>query len=217
MKLAASIAALAVVLGSCPAAAQQAADKGPEFRNPTVVKQPDAAIVQEAAALAGDGAKCEAVFNVGVNGKPNNIKPNCTNPALDPIVTRAVESMEYLPEIYRYEVFEAEGIKQPFTFGRAPAAASAASPPTVKRAIDPKELTRIISRANAEGSCKVSMAVTAAGKPANVTTACTPDKFDKPIKAAVEKMEFAPAQKDGQAVDWPKYEMEMKLSDPDKK
>lgn len=205
--------ALPVMLAAAgaPALAQQT---GPEFRNPTVVTPPDQAILKEAAetAKASGGGKCEAVFTVGVDGKPKDIKPNCTAPALDGVVTRAIESMVYLPEIYRYEVFETEGVKQAFNFETRTVTTKV---PVVKKVLEQREINRMQDKVGKAGSCNIKVTVTASGKPKDIVPNCTPADYDKHIAAAVEKMVFEPATTDGKPVDWPNFEMPISLAGKD--
>lgn len=201
-----TITTLFVALAA-PAVAQQ---QGPEFRNPTVVTPPDQAILKEAAeaAKASGGGSCNAVFNVGVDGKPNSVQPNCTDPSLDPFIVRAVESMVYLPEIYRYEVFEAEGVKQPFNFETRKVTAVL---PVAKGTIDQREIRRMQDKVGKAGSCAITMTVTAAGKARDIEPNCNPADYDPFIKSAVEKLDFEAGTNDGKKVDWPKFEMSVAL------
>lgn len=199
------------MLLACVAAPALAQQQGPEFRNPTVVTPPDQAILKEAAeaAKASGGGSCEAVFNVGVDGKPNSIKPNCTEPALDPFIVRAVESMVYLPEIYRYEVFEAEGVKQPFNFETRTVTMTA---PVAKSTLEARDIKRMQDKVGKAGTCAITMSVTASGKPKDVVPNCTPSEYDPYIKSAAEKLDFEPATSEGKKVDWPKFELQIVLN-----
>ncbi len=199
-------AVLALTAG--PAMAQQG-DK-PEFRNPTVATPPDEAILKEASevAKAAGGGKCDAVFTVTVEGKPKDIKPNCTTPALDAVVSRAIESMVYLPEIYRFEVFEAEGVKQSFSFATKTVTSKA---PIAKTMIEKREITRMQDKVAKPGSCAIKLTVTAAGKAKDVVPNCTPTDYDQYVRAAVEKLTFEPATTDGKKVDWPNFELQITL------
>ena len=192
---------------AAPAFAQQ----GPEFRNPTVVTPPDQGILKEAAEAAktAGGGSCEAVFTVGVDGKPKDIKPNCTAPVLDPFVIRAVESMVYLPEIYRYEVFEAEGVKQPFNFETKTVTMKA---PVAKSSLAQRDINRIQKKVGKAGSCAIKLNVAANGKAKDVAPNCNPSDYDQHVKPLVEKLQFEPGMSEDKAVDWPNFEMQITLA-----
>jgi hypothetical protein len=100
------------------------------------------------------------------------------------------------------EIFETEGIKQPFKFGVAAAAPSNDKPPVATEPLNRADINRALDRVNAEGTCNMSYTVGTDGKPKNIVPNCQPEKFDKFIKQAVEHMRFTPGERDGKPVDW---------------
>lgn len=202
-------AALVAVMAA-PALAQE---KG-EYRNATRTKGPDMAIVQEAADALDGAAECNAVFTVGTDGKPKDVEPNCTDERYNPYVVRAVESMEYLPEIFDGELFDTEGVKQPFNFEGTPAPNANEQPPTVKTNVNGGDVSRAINRVDEEGVCEVAFTVGTDGKPKDIEPNCTPSRYDSYIVDIIADMEYEPGMKDGEPVDWP-MTMPLKLSKPD--
>lgn len=202
-------AALVAVMAA-PAMAQE---KG-EYRNATRTKGPDMSIVQDAVDELAGGAECNAVFTVGTDGKPKDVEPNCSDPRYDPYIVKAVESMEYLPEIFDGELFDTEGVKQPFVFGVQTAAGSEdGQPPTVKTNVNSGDVSRAINRVDEEGVCEATFTVGADGKPKDIEPNCTPDRYDSYIVDIIADMEYEPGMKEGQAVDWP-MTMPLKLTKP---
>lgn len=206
LKLVCSVAAIAVL--AAPAMAQEEG----EYRNATRTKGPDMSIVQAAVDELAGGAECNAVFTVGEDGKPRDVEPNCSDARYDPYIVRAVESMEYLPEIFDGEIFATEGVKQPFVFGVQTAANSSdGQPPTVIEGINGGDITRAMNRVDEEGMCEVKFTVGTDGKPKDIEPNCEPSRYDSYILEIVEEIEYEPGMRDGQAVDWP-MSMPLKLS-----
>ena len=208
---AALVAALAGTTLSGAAAAQEKC----EYRNATRVSGPDMQIVQNAVNELAGGAECNAVFTVSTEGKPKDIEPNCSDPRYDPYIVKAVESMEFLPEIFDGELFDTEGVKQQFTFGVVAAEATEdGQPPKVKKEIEPRDIERAINRVDKEGVCEIEYTVGVNGKPKDIQPNCDPSAFDDHIRTAIERMEYEPGMREGKAVDWPGVKMPLKLSKP---
>lgn len=194
---------------AAPALAQE---KG-EYRDATRTKGPDMSIVQSAVNELAGGAECNAVFTVGTDGKPKDVEPNCSDPRYDPYIVRAVESMEYLPEIFDGELFDTEGVKQPFVFG-VQTGSPDGQKPTATKPVNGGDITRAINRVDEEGTCEVEFTVGTDGKPKDIEPNCDPSKYDSYIADIIADTEYEPGMRDGQAVDWP-MSMPLKLSKPD--
>lgn len=200
--------AAAIALLAAPALAQEEG----EYRNATRTKGPDMTIVQDAVDELAGGAECNAVFTVGEDGKPRDVEPNCSDARYDPYIVRAVESMEYLPEIFDGEIFATEGVKQPFVFGVQTAAASSSGQrPTAIKGVNGGDISRVINRVDEEGVCEVEFTVGADGKPKDIEPNCDPSRYDSYILEIIEATEYEPGMRGGEAVDWP-MSMPLKLS-----
>jgi hypothetical protein len=196
------------------ALAQPALAQKPGDRLASQVKGPDAEVIREAVNTIRQPGECMVEFTVGIDGKPKDMKPVCTPAEYAPYALRAMETVEYLPEIFDGEVFETEGGKQPFKFGVTTSAAATPGEkaPVKVKDVEPKDIQRAINRIDAAGVCQVTLTVAADGKPKDIQPNCTPDKYNKPIGEAVAKMRFEPGQKGGKAVDWPGYSYPLNLS-----
>ncbi|MBI1360355.1 MAG: hypothetical protein GC155_08735 [Alphaproteobacteria bacterium] len=172
---------------------------------------PDVKVVKEAVDTVKQPGECTVVFTIGKDGKPKDLKPTCSVDAYVPYVERAMATVTYDPEVFDGEVFETEGVKQPFSFGVQKAEASD-TPPVPVVALDSGDIGRAIARVNKTGSCNMSYVVGADGVPKDVKPNCTPQRFDPWIKKAVEKMRFKPGMKDGKAVDWPLTDQPLTLT-----
>ena len=173
---------------------------------------PDVSVVKEAVDTVKEPGECTVVFTIGKDGKPKDLKPTCSVDAYVPYVERAMATVKYDPEVFDGEVFETEGVKQPFSFGVQKAAASSDKPPEVITALDGGDIGRAIARVNKEGSCNMSYTVGADGVPKDIKPNCTPQKFDRWIAKAVEKMRFRPGERDGKPVDWPLTDQSLTLT-----
>ena len=201
-----------VALMAAPAMAQEEG----EYRNPKPLTAPDMAILQEAADTVGAGAECVASYVIGTDARPKDIVPNCTNPAFDPYVVRAIESMTFQSEIYDDELFDSEPLKFPFNFGvREAAATEDGQPPKVKVNLNGGDVSRAINRVDEEGVCEVVFTVGADGKPKDVEPNCTPSAYDRYVSDIIEDMRYEPGMRDGAAVDWPNMSMPLKMSKPE--
>jgi hypothetical protein len=195
-----------------PALAQKPAD-----RPAKVVTGPDVAVIKEAVNTLREPGECMVEFTVGLDGKPKDMKPTCTPETYAPYALKAMATVEYLPEIFAGEMFETEGLRQPFKFGvaaPAPSSAPGDKAPVKIKDVEPKDIERAINRVDEAGSCTVSFTVGADGKPKDVKPGCTPAKYDKLIGEAVAKMRFQPGQKAGQPIDWPGISMPLNLTKP---
>jgi hypothetical protein len=191
-------AGLAAVL-ALPAVAQ-APQK--EDRAPKQLTAADGAVVKEAVNAIKEPGECTVVYTVGKDGKPKDMKADCNPAEYAPYALKAMATVTWSPEMVSGEIFETEGIKQPFKFGVVAAPASADKPPVATTPLDGADINRALIKTNAEGSCNMSYTVGTDGKAKNIVPNCTPSKFDKYIKAAVEHMRFTPGEKDGKPVDW---------------
>jgi hypothetical protein len=205
------LAAMAAVL-TAPALAQK-----PEDRPPKRLSEVDMAVIKDAVNTVAKDGECNAVYTVGKDSRPKDIKPNCTVPDYDSWVVKAIESMTFQSEIMDGESFDTKGFKQPFIF-KAPVRVVAAAPvtpaATVIKSVEPKEINRIITRVNKAGNCDVTLTVGADGKPKNIQPNCTPDAYNGPITKAVEKVRYQPVMKDGKAVELPGVKLPINLSLP---
>jgi len=196
-------------LAATPAFAQKPGD-----RLATQVKGPNAEVIREAVNTLRQPGECMVAFTVGTDGKPKDMKPNCTPAEYAPYALRAMETVEYLPEIFDGEIFETEGGKQPFKFGVAAAQSSAPGDkqPVKVKDVEPRDIQRAINRIDQPGVCNVKMTVGADGRPKDVQPNCQPEAYNKPIAEAIAKMRFEAGQKGGQPVDWPDFAYPLNLS-----
>jgi hypothetical protein len=192
---------------SCFAVDPAFAQKKGEFRQPKPLTQPDRAILQEAVNTVKQGAECDVTYVITTEGKPKDIKPNCTVADYDPYVVRAMESMTYQSEIYDGELFDSDPLKFPMKFG----AAAQTTPPSIKTALDQKDVARAANRAKKAGECNPVYTVGVDGKPKDIVPNCTLPELNDAIKAAVAKMEYTPATRDGKPVDFPNVEQSFKF------
>ena len=200
---------LLAALAATPAVAQKPGD-----RLATQVKGPNADVIREAVNTLRQPGECMVEFTVGKDGKPKDMKPNCTPAEYAPYALRAMETVEYLPEIFDGEIFETEGGKQPFKFGVAvaqPPAQGEKQPVKVKD-VEPRDIQRAINRIDQPGVCNVKMTVGADGKPKDIQPNCQPDAYNRPIAEAIAKMRFEAGQKGGKPVDWPDFAYPLNLS-----
>jgi hypothetical protein len=189
-------AGLAAAL-ALPAAAQK------EDRAPKQLTAANGAVVKEAVETVKQPGECTVTYTVGKDGKPKDMKADCTPADYAPFALKAMSTVTWSPELVSGEAFETEGIKQPFKFGVQVVAASASKSPVATAPLEPALLNRAVDRVNADGSCNMSYVVGADGVPKDIEPHCTPAKFDRYIKDAIEKMRFTPGEKDGKPVDWP--------------
>jgi hypothetical protein len=188
-------AGLAAAL-ALPAAAQK------EDRAPKQLTAANGAVVKEAVETVKQPGECTVTYTVGKDGKPKDMKADCTPADYAPFALKAMSTVTWSPELVSGEAFETEGIKQPFKFG-VQVVANSDKPPVATVQIDGAEINRALIKVNAEGNCNMSYVVGTDGVPKDIAPNCTPAKFDRYIKAAVEKMRFTPGEKDGKPVDWP--------------
>jgi hypothetical protein len=175
-----------------------------EDRAPKQLTAADGAVVKEAVNTIKQPGECTVVYTIGKDGKPKDMKATCTPAEYEPFAIKAMGTVTWSPEMVSGEIFETEGMKQPFKFGVAVAApVSADKPPTATTPLDGADINRALIKTNAEGSCNMSYTVGVDGKAKDIVPNCTPAKFDKYMKEAVEHMRFTPGQKDGKPVDWP--------------
>ncbi|MEZ5936920.1 MAG: hypothetical protein R3C52_01720 [Hyphomonadaceae bacterium] len=205
----------AVLVAGAAASSAFAQDK--ETRPPKPLTQPDMAILQEAVDTVQKDAECRASYVITTEARPKDIVPNCSDPAYDPYVVRAIESMTYQFELFDGEPFDSDPLIYPFVFGKAPGAPAedAGTPPVLKRSISPAELSRAIERAKTGGVCDATFTVGVDGKPKDIHPNCDPAKLDKQIEKAIERMEYEPGMKDGKPVEWPDVKQPMNLTNPD--
>lgn len=201
--------AAAVALMAAPALAQE---KG-EYRNPKPLTAPDMSILQEAIDTVGANAECETKYVIGTDAMPKDIVPNCTDPAFDPYVVRAIESMTFQSEIFDGELFDSEPLTYPFRFG-VQAASSSGQQPKVVTNVNGGDISRAINRVDEEGMCNVEFVVGVDGKPKDIEPNCDPSKYDRYIVDIIAKTEYEPGTKNGEPADWP-MSMPLKLSKPD--
>jgi hypothetical protein len=204
---------LAGVLGLAaiaPGHAQKPADRAPKM-----VTGPDVAVIKAAAETLRQPGECMVEFTVGVDGKPKDMKPNCTPEAYNEYAVKAMATVEYLPEIFAGEVFETEGFKQPFKFGvtaTTVAKAPGDTPPVKTKDIDARAVQRAMQAVDKAGSCNAEFTVAADGSVKDIVPGCTPADYDKPISEALAKMKYKPGENAGKAIDWPKMQMPLNLS-----
>jgi hypothetical protein len=192
-------ASLAAIL-ALPAVAQ--APKK-EDRAPKQLTAADGAVVKEAVDSIKEPGECTVVYTVGKDGKPKDMKATCTPAAYEPYALKAMATVTWSPEMVSGEIFETEGIKQPFKFGVAAAPANTDKPPVATVPLDGADINRALIKTNAEGGCNMSYTVGTDGKAKDIVPNCKPSKFDRYMKEAVERMRFTPGEKDGKPVDWP--------------
>ena len=121
-----------------PALAQKPAD-----RPAKVVTGPDVAVIKEAVNTLREPGECMVEFTVGLDGKPKDMKPTCTPETYAPYALKAMATVEYLPEIFAGEMFETEGLRQPFKFGvaaPAPSSAPGDKAPVKIKDVEPKDI-----------------------------------------------------------------------------
>ncbi|MEP7209666.1 MAG: hypothetical protein ABI740_02415 [Alphaproteobacteria bacterium] len=174
-----------------------------EDRSPKQLTAADAAVVKEAVDSIKQPGECTVLYTIGKDGKPKDMKADCTPADYAPFALKAMATVTWSPEMVSGEIFETEGMKQPFKFGVTVTAAAAQKPPVATVQLDGAEINRALIKTNAEGSCSMSYTVGVDGIAKDIVPNCTPDKFNKYIKAAIEKMRFTPGEKDGKPVDWP--------------
>jgi hypothetical protein len=173
-----------------------------EDRAPKQLTAADGAVVKEAVNAVKQPGECTVVYTIGKDGKPKDMKATCTPADYEPYALRAMATVTWSPEMVSGEIFETEDMKQPFKFGVIAAPVNADKPPTATVPLDGGDINRALIKTNAEGSCNMSYTVGIDGKAKNIVPNCTPAKFDKWIKEAVEKMRFTPGEKGGKPVDW---------------
>lgn len=188
--------AMLMLAAATPAFAQKPAD-----RAPTQVSGPNVEVIREAVNTLKVGGECMVEFSVGKDGKTKNLKPVCTPEAYTPDVVRAMETVEYLPEIFDGEIFETDGHKQPFRFAGPTVKPATIKQPVVVKNVEPKDISRAINKFDETGACQVTLTVGLDGKPKDIKPNCTPAKYDSMIADAVKKMVYQPAEKDGQQVE----------------
>ena len=213
-------AGLAAVL-ALPAAAQapkpgaaQAAKK--EDRAPKQLTAPDGAVVKEAVETVKEPGECMLTYTVGKDGKPKDMKADCTPAAYAPFALKAMATVTWSPEMVSGEIFETEDRRQPFKFGIAAAPVNTDKPPVATVPLDGADINRAMVKTNAEGSCNMSYTVGVDGKPKNIVPNCTPAKFDRYMKEAIEHMHFTPGEKGGKQVDWDVSNQVVNLKKPTK-
>ena len=173
-----------------------------EDRAPKQLTAPDAAVVKEAVETVKEPGDCMVTYTVGKDGKPKDLKADCTPAAYSPFALKAMATVTWSPEMVSGEIFETEDRRQPFKFGIAAAPANADKPPTATVPLDGAEINRALIKTNAEGSCNMSYTIGVDGKARNIVPNCTPPKFNSYMKEAVEHMRFTPGERGGKQVDW---------------
>jgi len=206
-------------------AALAAAVAGPAFAQKTdlpdrPLKQTtpfsDAPIKEGIAAVKQSG-ECTITYIVGVDGKPKDIKPQCTIPGMDPYAVRFIETGVWDSEITGGEFFDSYPQKQIFKFGATSSAAAdprGEKAPVVVKDIEPAAVSAALSRARNGAKCNVTLTVGADGKPKNISPNCTPSDVNSRIAEAVKKMTFQPGLKGGQPVEWPNLTIPMSFAPP---
>lgn len=194
-KLILTVAALAL---AAPAFAQQTGEK-PQDRPARQLTGPNIEAIREAVNTVKADGECMVEFTVTVEGGIKDLKPECDNEEYVPYVLRAMESVTYEPEIFAGEVFDTEGVKQPFKFTRG--ATSTEKQPVQTKGLEPRDVQRALQRVGGAGTCQAEFLVGLDGKPKNIEPNCTPDKFNPHIKTAIEAMRYTPGEKDGKAIE----------------
>lgn len=208
------------------AGALAVAAAGPAFAQKTDIpdrplKQTTAfsdAPLKEGIVAVKQSGECTVTYIVGADGKPKDIKPECTPPEMAPYATRMIETGAWESEITGGEFFDSYPIKQIFKFG-AVASAAAADPrgekaPVVVKDIEPEAVAAAMSRARNGAKCNVTLTVGTDGKPKNIAPNCTPSDVNSRITEAVKKMTFHPGLKGGQPVEWPNMVIPMNFAPP---
>jgi hypothetical protein len=202
------LAAMALAAGS-PAFAQAPADRAPKL-----VTGPTAEVIKEAVNTIKLSGECMVEFTISKEGKAKDLKPTCTPEAYTPYVLRAMEGVEYLPEIFAGEVWDTEGQRQPFKFTGPSVAASTVKQAVVVKNVDPRDISKALNKVDEPGVCQLEFTVGVDGKPKDIAPNCTPEAYNKPIADAIKKMTYQPAEKDGQKVE-AKVAMPLNLTKPD--
>lgn len=201
-----------LVLGALLAAASLPAFAQVQDQKPKRLKDADIEVIKDGIRTVKTAGECMVIYTVGKDGKPKDAKADCTPAEYAPFALKAIETIEWLPEIVGGETFEIEGVKQPFKFGalQAPAVVNRALP-KISKPIDMRAVTRASDKVGQPGECLVKMTVGLDGKPKDVVPNCTPDKYNKLLQEALEDMRFEPGTQAGKPVEWPGFEYPMRL------
>jgi hypothetical protein len=209
------LAAVAAIAIASPAMAQTPPAAGKETRAAKQLTGPDMNAIKEGANTLKLGGECMATFTVTVDGKTKDLKTDCNPPEYAPYVEKAMATVTYSPELYRGEVFETEGVKQPFKFGNGPGtsmAASANKPATVVTNANSQVIARAINKIKKEGECKVMYVVGVDGKTKDIQPNCTPSDYDEVVAEVISQMVYSPATNDNKPI-----ESKMQMNIPLKK
>ena len=167
--------------------------------------------IKEGIAAVKQSGECTITYIVGADGKPKDIKPQCTVAEMDPFAVRFIETGVWDSEITGGEFFDSYPQKQIFKFG-AVSGGAAADPrgekaPVVVKDMQKDDLAAAVSRIRAGGKCNVTLTVGVDGKPKDIKPNCTPTDLNSRINEAAKKMTFQPGLKGGQPIEWPNFTM----------
>lgn len=205
-----AIAAFAVL--STPTFAEPQKPAPPADHMPRKLKDADVDALKEGMASIKVYGECNAIFTVSKEGKPKDIKPNCTPAEYDPYVVRAISATEWDPELFHGETFDTENMKMPFRLGNKDAAAgSATKAPTPTKPISKSDLQTAFNRVGKPGVCDIVLTVKANGEPADIVPNCNPNAYDAYVRMGVAQARFNPGEKDGKPVDTPNFHFPLNI------
>lgn len=176
----------------------------------------DVTAMKEGNALIKQNGTCMAQYIVGANGLAKDITVDCTHPEMAPYVARTIETGVWDAEVLEGEFLDSFSKRHTFNYGTGPAGPDprGEKAPVLVDGLRERDITNAIAKIDQEGMCDVKYTVGANGKPKDVQPNCTPPEYNDLIAAAMAKMVFTPAQKDGAATDWPGISMPIKLTKP---
>lgn len=176
----------------------------------------DFTAIREVNAVLQASGMCNVQFVVTASAELSDMSIDCTHPEMVPAIEKTMRAATWEAEIEDGEFFDSFPKREAFKYGAAPPAVDprGEKPPIMEDGLVPRDITRAIAEVNEEGSCDVKFTVGANGKPKDIQPNCTPAAYNDKIIAAMGRMSYTPAQKGGQATDWPGLSMPLKLTKP---
>lgn len=176
----------------------------------------DITAMKEGNSLLKANGACSAQYIVGADGRAKDITVDCTHADMTPYVVRTIETGVWDAEVLEGEFLDSFPMRQAFNYGTGPAGPDprGEKPPVLVDGLRERDITNAIAKIDQEGVCDVKYTVGANGKPKDVQPNCAPPEYNELILAAMAKVTFTPAQKDGAPADWPGLSMPIKLTKP---
>lgn len=186
-------------------------------RPATQTTQFDVAAMREGNTLIKQNGTCAAQYIIGANGLAKDITVDCTHAEMSPFVVRTIETGVWDAEVLEKEFLDSLPKRHTFNYGTGPAGPDprGEKAPVMTDGLRERDIKNALAKVNEAGACDVKYTVGANGRAKDIQPNCTPEGYNDLITAAMARMVFTPAQKDGAATDWPGMNMPIKLTKPE--